>query len=162
MGLIYRKQRLEKTGGFDESLAYGEDEDLGERLERPDDKIVELEDVEEYAGLVSSLREVFRQGRWYGKSMPQYFRKRPEAFPTLLSIFFFAALPLTTIMAPFHEIIFYTAVFQYFLVMIYVIEGIRRTSNPYMVFVPLIKVVRSYAEILGMVEGLFTEDLGRE
>lgn len=157
-----RKEKLEEIGGFDESMAYGEDENLGKRLERVEGKRVRLNDVYEYAGLVSSLSEVFRQGRWYGKSMPQYFRKHPESFPTLLSILFFVALPLTTILATLSIYIFYMAALQYLAVAAYVLEGLRRTKNPYMVFVPVIKVVRSYAEIIGMVEGLFTEDLGRE
>lgn len=160
--VICRKEKLKEVGGFDESMAYGEDENLSKRLDKLEGKRVRLDDVYEYASLVSSLSEVFRQGRWYGKSLPQYFRKHPESFPTLLSILFFVSLPLTTILAAVSKIFVYIAALQYLAVFAYIIEGIRRTSNPYMVFVPVIKFVRSYAEIIGMVEGLFTEDLGRE
>lgn len=157
-----RREKLEEIEGFDESMAYGEDENLGKRLDKLEGNRVRLDDVYEYAGLVSSLSEVFRQGRWYGKSMPQYFKKHPESFLTLLSIFFFITLPLTTVLFGLSEYFFYIAALQHLTVFAYVIIGLKRTRNPYMVFVPIIKIVRSYAEVLGMVEGLFTEDLGRE
>lgn len=160
--VICRKEKLEEVGGFDESLAYGEDGDLGRRILETDPKNVYLDHVCEYASLVSSLRGVFRQGRWYGKSMPQYFRKHPEAFLSLLSIGFFVVLPLMTIGAYFSQYLLYLAALQHLAVLTYVLEGIRRTRILHMVFVPLIKVIRSYAEVLGMVEGLFTDDLGRE
>lgn len=159
--IICRKDVLEEVDGFDESLSYGEDGDLARKIATLNPNSVSVDGVE-YNSLVSSLSEVFRQGRWYGKSMPQYFRKHPEAFPSLLSIAFFTILPLTTAAAFLNQHILYMAALQYFAVLTYILEGLKRTKNPYMVFVPAVKIVRSYAEIIGMIEGFFTTDFGRE
>lgn len=159
--IICRKEVLEKVNGLDEGLAYGEDGDLSQRISQLDLNRVSV-DAAEYHGLVSSLSEVFRQGRWYGKSMIPYFRKHPEAFPSLLSIGFFTVLPFVTLLAFFHSIFFYLALAQYAAVSVYLLIGLYRTGNPYILAVPVIKVVRSIAEVIGMIEGFFTTDFGRE
>lgn len=156
-----KKNILEELGGYDDSLAYGEDYDLPRRIEKAgyETKVVE---AGEYHILLDSIAGIYRQGRWYGKSMIPYFKKHPEAFPTLLSVGFFSVLPFVTVGAFISRYILTIAVLQWLIVLFYVLIGFKRTRNTYIVLVPVIKVVRSVAEVIGMVEGFFTSDFGRE
>lgn len=159
--MICRREVLEKIGGYDDNLAYGEDFDLPKRIRAAGYDIKSIP-AEEYHKLVSSLSEVYQQGRWYGKSMPELVSKHPSTLPSLLSVFFFCVLPLTTTVAYFSFLFRALAALQYAAIGAYLLLGLYRTHNPYMILVPIIKVVRSYGELLGLLEGVFTTDKGRE
>ncbi|PSG98647.1 MAG: hypothetical protein BRC29_00790 [Nanohaloarchaea archaeon SW_7_43_1] len=159
--MIIRKEVLEDIGGYDDEMAYGEDFDIPERIDKAGYRR-EWVKGEEYHKLVSSLSEVYRQGRWYGKSILWMVYKHPSSFPSLLSIGLFSTLPFITLGAVLFSPLTYLAALQYLLIGFYVILGFYRTRNPYIVAVPLIKVVRSIAEVVGIVEGFFTTDFGRE
>lgn len=159
--MIIRKEVLEDLGGYDDEMAYGEDFDIPERIDEAGYRR-DWVDAEEYHKLVSSLSEVYRQGRWYGKSILKMVKKHPGSFPSLLSIGFFAVLPFVTLLVFFHSVFFYLALAQYAAISIYLVLGFYRTGNPYILAVPVIKVIRSIAEVIGIFEGFFTADFGRE
>lgn len=58
--------------------------------------------------------------------------------------------------------VFYLAALQFVALAAYLIIGLKRTKNRYMLLVPVLKIVCSYTEILGMIDGFFTKDYGHE
>lgn len=158
--MLLKKSVLEKVGGYDTNLGYGEDTDLVKRLEKQD---LRHQDVPatEYHTLVTSLTEVYNQGKWYGKSMPQFFSKHPDESLSLASIAFFTILPLSTLLSPLNILFALIALLQYIVVVFYLVSAYIRLRSFYVIGVPLVKVVRSYAELVGVVKGLYTEDMGR-
>lgn len=127
--MTWRREALEEIDGYDRNLAYGEDMDIGARAQKAGIKSKDMDAIE-YITLPQSISEVFRQGRWYGKSMIPYFRKHPKAFPSAFSVIFFASLPFVTVIAAISDIAMRMAGIQYLLVSLYVLEGFRRTKNP--------------------------------
>lgn len=159
--MLLKRSLLEKVGGYDRGLGYGEDTDLVKRLQETDYRHSNV-DAKEHHTLVTSLSDVYSQGRWYGKGMPNFFRKHPEETLSLLSMLLFVTLPIITIGAILHRYMLYLAIPQHLIVFLYVASAYYNTRSPYAFVVPIVKVVRSYGEIIGLFEGLFTEDLGRE
>lgn len=156
---LCRRKVLEKVEGFDESIDYGEDADLPTRAREAGFEGGQSEAVIYYS-FVSSLGEVFRQGRWYGKSMFSYLKKYPEEFPSVLMMLFFASWPISILSGLLTGYIFLAAA-QSLLVLVYLIVGFLNSESPYILLVPLIKTIRAYGEILGIVESFFTSDIGR-
>ena len=159
--LLMTRRVLEDLDGFDESIDYGEDGDLPKRarekgFEKGDSGAVI------YYRFVSSSSEVFRQGRWYGKSMLNYLKKYPEEFPTLLMLGYFVTWPLITVLGLLNAYIGYLAVLQNIGVLLYLLIGFYNSRSPYIVFVPFVKSVRGYGEMLGLVESRFSSDIGRD
>lgn len=151
---------MEKLGGFDEGLAYGEDKDLNKRVSESRFNVKDV-DFGEKRKLVSTLGQVFSQGRWYGKSFLQFVRKYPENLDSLLITLYFVSIPLFGIASLFNgilSILFYMEVL--FLIHLH-IEYFRIDRTKYSLLVPTVKFVRSYGIILGIIEGLFTEDWGK-
>lgn len=159
--MIFRKDVLEELGGFDENLAYGEDVDLMYRFRSSKYKTAD-ERIDVYQGLISSLSGVYRQGRWYGKSMLAFYRKYPDTATSILSIFFFASYPIFGSLAIFIDYIGIIFIVQTLLILLYVVDGYMTTKNPFIVFVPLIKVIRSWGELIGITKGRYTDDYGRD
>lgn len=159
--MLLKKSVLEEVGGYDQELAYGEDTDLVLRLrERGLDQV--NCDAKEYHTLVSNLSEVFRQGRWYGKSMMRFFAKHPGESLSLFSIMLFFFLPISSMLAAFSRAWLYMALIQHLIVFVYVVSAAVNTGSMYAFLVPIVKIVRSYAEAIGIIEGLFTNDFGRD
>lgn len=156
---LCRKKVLKKIDGFDESIDYGEDADLPLRAKDEGFKPGNTEAVI-YYHFVSSISEVFSQGRWYGKSLMSFLKKHPENFPSFLMMLFFFLWPITNLISFFGGLN-YLAFLQNICVLFYVLAGFYRTRNFYILFVPIIKTVRAYGGIVGILESFYTEDIGK-
>lgn len=156
-----RRRVLEKLGGFDESIDYGEDGDLPKRA-REEGFEGGHSDATIYYRYVSSFSEVFRQGRWYGKSMLNYLKKHPEEFPSLLMLVYFVSWPLLIFIGLLNTYIGYLAALQNLGVLAYVMIGFYNSRSPYILLTPIVKSVRGYGEIIGLIESRFSSDIGRD
>lgn len=161
MSSVHKRKVLEETGGYDESLAYGEDTDFSRRKAERDYRVKRIE-AEEYNSFVDSLPKVYRQGRWYGKSILKFLGKYPQASISLVFVMVFASFPFAVVLSLFSKYFIYLAVLEALFITTYVFLGYLDTRNPYMFSVPVVKTVRSISQVIGLVEGFFTEDLGRE
>lgn len=159
--MTWKREALEKIDGYDRDLAYGEDMDIGIRAQEAGIKSKNMDAVE-YITLPQSLSEVFRQGRWYGKSMMRLFKKYPKTIPSLASFGYFLVWPVSLILSFFNRYVLYLALLQSIFVGLYVIKNLFTTKNIHTIFVPVIKVIRSYGEFIGLVESLKTSDFGRD
>jgi glycosyltransferase involved in cell wall biosynthesis len=73
--LGFRREPVERVGGFDEALAAGEDIELSGRLWRAGVKLVYLDDAVVRYRYRTSLRGLWHQARTYGQVRPQLFRR---------------------------------------------------------------------------------------
>lgn len=157
---LCRKSMLEELDGFDESIDYGEDGDLPKRARKQGFETGSTGAVI-YYNFVSSFGEVFRQGRWYGKSMLNYLARYPEEFPTLLMMLYFVLWPLFTLAGILLGSLNVVAVSQIG-VLLYVLVGGYNSRSVYILLVPLVKAVRGYGELVGLLESFSTSDIGRD
>lgn len=80
----FKKEVLEKLGGFDENITGPEDVELGLRLIKNNFKIVFVEKaVQFHKGEPTSFLESLRRSWWFGKHMYGYYKKHPEKKPSL-------------------------------------------------------------------------------
>lgn len=87
---IFKREVLEKTGGFDEQLEAAEDLELGTRTKKLGYKIVfQPKSVQYHKGEPKSLKELFKREKWFGKNMKNYYEKYPERFPALRAVCYF-------------------------------------------------------------------------
>lgn len=158
---LCRKKVLEEVNGFDESIDYGEDGDLPTRAREAGFEGGAIGAKIHYR-FVRSFRDVFHQGRWYGKTMLNYLRKYPEEFPTLIMLGFFITWPFVTFLSIFISQISFLALLQNLMVFLYVLIGFYRTKSVYIILVPFVKFVRYSGELVGMVESFWSSDRGRD
>lgn len=160
MGLIYSKRVLEELDGFDESLSYGEDADLLKRVSQ-NNYSISCADTKEYSYVVSSWKELWKQGEWYGKSYLNYILKHPSEGLSLLLTLYFISLPVVGIAALLNGSLLALFVLEAILFIYLSFEHLRLGDSNYGFFVPVIRMVRSWAIGLGILKGLFTGDLGK-
>jgi len=157
---LCRKEALEEVDGFDESIDYGEDADLPLKIREAGYQGGDTGAVIYYS-FISSFGEVFRQGRWYGKSLIPFLKKHPENFPTLLMMLYFTTWPITTALGFVIRPLLVPAILQNLGVLFYIIIGLYRSRSIYFILAPIIKAVRGYGELLGLLESFRTSDIGR-
>lgn len=73
--LGFRREPVERVGGFDETLAAGEDVELSGRLWRAGVKLAYLDDAVVRYRYRTSMRGLWRQARTYGQVRPELFRR---------------------------------------------------------------------------------------
>ena len=151
---------MEEISGFDEDLAYGEDKDLRRRVSEHDFSENKA-DFTELRKVVSSWREVFHQGRWYGKSYLKFVRKYPQEIDSLFFQFYFVSIPIFATLSAFSAYFFYGFLLELFFFLYLCLESLRLGERYYAFFIPFVRFVRSIGMALGLVEGLFTDDLGK-
>jgi len=75
---VYRKAVLQEAGGFDESLQFGEDEELNWRLQRAGQIILLDPEIRFHYYPRATPRQLFRQYYAYGKARVRVLRKDPS------------------------------------------------------------------------------------
>ena len=78
MPRFFRREVFGSVGGFDENLVYGEDFDLGRRIEGAGHRIGKVRaEIRHYEGELSMKRVVLKAYN-YGKALPSFIRKNPS------------------------------------------------------------------------------------
>lgn len=141
-------------------MSYGEDEDLRRRISCHNFS-EELADYTEKRKVVSTWKEVFKQGEWYGKSYLKFVKKHPKEILSVVFSLYFFSLPLFVILSFFSIYAFLTLILEMIFFIYLCLESYRLGDSRYALFIPFVRLVRSMGLALGIVEGLFTEDLGK-
>lgn len=75
---VYRREALERVGGFDDSMAYGEDDELNWRLREAGHRILLDDSIRFIYFTRASLRGLFRQYRNYGRAKVRVLARHPR------------------------------------------------------------------------------------
>lgn len=79
---IIKKDLFIELGGFDENLEAAEDRDFGDRLIKSGHKIAFAKKAIQYhKGEPSTLKETLARAWWFGRHMPEYYKKHKEKTP---------------------------------------------------------------------------------
>ena len=78
MPRFFRREVFGSVGGFDESLVYGEDFDLGRRIEGAGYRIGRVRaEIRHYEGELS-MKRIMLKAYYYGKALPSFIWKNPS------------------------------------------------------------------------------------
>jgi succinoglycan biosynthesis protein ExoA len=75
---VYRREALDRVGGFDDSMAYGEDDELNWRLREAGYRILLDDSIRFVYFTRGSLRGLFRQYRNYGRAKVRVLARHPR------------------------------------------------------------------------------------
>lgn len=79
---VIKKDLFLKLDGFDENLDSAEDVDFGDRIISKNIKISFAKKAIQYhKGEPKTLKETLKRSWWFGKNMPQYYKKHKEKTP---------------------------------------------------------------------------------
>ena len=149
---IYRKSFFKKIGGFGDSLGFGEDKILTQKVHKYSGRIKNSFLLQD---LVRDLKSVYKQGKWYGEGFINFFKESKELMPFISALFW-------TIWIVFIPLSFLSEVFLYLLTanllvifltsIIYFFKSKKLISFA----MPAIKIVRSFGELVGLISFLFS------
>lgn len=159
---MFKKSVLKKVGGYDENLGYGEDQELAERIRKNFKKIGIIKDSGLYFKQITSWKRLFRQGLWYGRNFIDYLKKTKnfiKLFWILVNVF---SIPFLILFILAQNLLYGILVcIVYLPIVSYSLKAFVITKNPYSFLLPLVKVVRSYGEVIGILFGIFRKHKGR-
>jgi cellulose synthase/poly-beta-1,6-N-acetylglucosamine synthase-like glycosyltransferase len=157
---IFRKEVLEKTGGWDESIGIAEDRELPTRIKAAGFKTALIKEAVVFAKPVDSFRALFKEGRWYGRHVLQYFAKTKD-FVMLGGLLLYASfVPLTilSLLSKYFTLILALALFVLF---VYALKGLVVTKSPYALLIVPVNIVRGFGELVGLLESPFVKQKGK-
>lgn len=157
---IFRKEVFMKVGGYDENLDFGEDRELPHRVKKLGYKTVLIKKAINYVKPVDSLIKLFKQGRWYGRTIFPYFRKTKDIVPLIGMLIYSSFAPLLILgffLKPFFYFFLLILIFLFF----YSLVGFLTTKNPYAFLMIPVNIVRGFGELVGMIEGIFIKRYGK-
>lgn len=142
---IKKKSFYAEVGGYDEDLSYGEFQDIRKKTDTSGMDNIKLENFYDSQRFRRSFREVYGQGKWYGKTFMDFLKKYPEEFPSLLTVFFFFSIPFVFAAMIIFNPLKYILALQFLGILYISLESYRLSGSPYGFLVPLVKFVRSMA-----------------
>jgi len=144
---IYRKDFFTEIGGFGNSLGFGEDKILTEKVYKYSGRIKEAKLLQD---LVKNIKSIFKQGKWYGKGFINYFKESKEIKPFISVIFWTAwifLIPLSFVLNLFAYLLILNLLGMFFISAVYLIRSKKIIS----LLMPIIKITRSIGEIFGII-----------
>lgn len=143
MARILKKEVYQELGGYDEDLSYGEFQDIRKRTDQSKLQTEHLQDFEDSQRFRRNFKEVYSQGKWYGKTFIDFLKKYPEEYASLFTVFFFFSIPFVAITSLFVPFFRYLLLLEVLMVVYISLEAYRQSGSVYGLFVPLVKFVRS-------------------
>lgn len=156
---IFRKFVLEKSGGYDDKLSFGEDREFPHRLKSMGIKSVVISKAILYVTVVDSFSRLWKQGLWYGKNMIPYAKKTGDYLVIVSVLINSLALPFL-LLGIVSNIFLYLAAFLFLLIFLRTLLGFLYVKSVYTLFLPLIWIVRSTASLVGMIKSPFLKHMG--
>jgi glycosyltransferase involved in cell wall biosynthesis len=150
----FKKEVLERLGGFDEDLVAAEDRDLGARLLASGYRIAFADKAIQYhKGEPTSLWRAIKRSWWFGKNMWGYYRKYPKKTPSLN----LAVYSLVVILF-FNPIVWFAYITILYIALF--LRSLQRGLKPqYALASPMISIFSgitfNIASIYGLVERIF-------
>jgi len=157
---IFKKEVLEKTGGWDESIGIAEDRELPGRIKTAGFKVEFIKDAIIYGNPVDSLNLLFKEGRWYGRHVTRYFAKTKDfvMLGGLLLYASFVPLAILSLLSKYFTLLLALALFGLF---IYALKGLLVTKSPYALLIVPVNIVRGFGELVGLLESPFVKQKGK-
>ena len=157
---IFRKEVLKKLGGYDESIDFAEDREFPIRVKKAGYKTVLIKKAIVYAKPVDSLSRLFRQGRWYGRGILNYFRKTKD-FITLAGVLLYSSFVPLFLLSFLNKFFLFLLAFAFLILFGYSLNGFLITKNFYSFLMIPINIIRGFGELIGLIESLFIKKSGR-
>jgi len=157
--VIYRKRVLQKIGGWDETMGL-DDRDLPVRVRKAGYKIEDIPDAVLYTIPVSSFRQLYNQGRWYGRIFPAYSFKTRDFLPMAAMLVYAAFVPLV-VLSFFSNFFLILLAIDFLILLAYSLQGFIVTRKPIALLMVPVNIVRGFGELVGMISIPFKKGLGR-
>ncbi len=147
-GWTFKKEVLEKIGGYDENITGPEDVELGYRLIKKGYKISQAFDAIQYhKGEPKSFGDLLKRAWWFGTHVQEYYKKHPRKIP-LLTLGLFSLITL---------LIFVPQILVACLIIIYFIFLVRAFYNglslKYIFISPLVSISWNWIFTIGVYYG---------
>jgi len=160
-----RKDILSKIN-FDPSLGYGDDADFQDRLQKlckESRRIVYASDIKISVRVPHTLRELWLQYVWYGRTFLKYFLKHHsvKTFLNLISLLMPAAFLIICIASLILPFVIPLVLLGLLLLVMRNLIACFRSKSTYIVDFLFFEFVRSIFFICGIIQGFFSEQTGR-
>jgi glycosyltransferase involved in cell wall biosynthesis len=160
----WRKAVFLDLGGYNPELGYGEDKELNKRALKKGVKKVFCRDIVIYHKEPSTWSRIYKEGRWWGRTLPSYIKTdfkrgtliliavlfRAFALPFAL-IFYFLGMVNVTLFLGLLYILYY---------LYYLLRSLRENVSTYALIMPLFKSIRNVFISLGLCEAAFKTVFG--
>ncbi|MCW1301322.1 MAG: glycosyltransferase [Candidatus Nanoarchaeia archaeon] len=157
---ILRKHIFDEVGGWDEKLDFGEDRDFGMRVLREGYRTILIRGAIAYVKLVDSPTKLFKQGRWYGRTIFPYIRKTKD-LPALGGMLVYSSFIPLLILSAFLKAFLYLFLLDFFVLLSYSFAGFLSTRSPYAFLIMPVNIIRGFGEFVGMIEGILVKKRGK-
>lgn len=157
---IFRKWVLQKSGGWDERIDFAEDREFPKRLENIGGRTLLLNKAIVHAKPVDSLTKLFKQGRWYGRNIINYF-DRTRDFVTLFAVLAYSAFIPLLLLSYISSFFTFLFVLDLIIFLSYALMGFFSTESPYAFLMIPVNIVRGAGELVGLVESFFGRKKGK-
>jgi glycosyltransferase involved in cell wall biosynthesis len=158
--IIFKKSVLEKTGGYDEKLSFGEDREFPHRIKKMKINSVLIKKAILYVKPIDSFKKLWGQGFWYGKNIISYTKKTQDYLVLIGVLVNSLALPFL-ILGFLNNIFFYLSGILFILLFLRAFWGFLYTKKNFAWLLPLIWTVRGMASLTGIIISPFTKHRGR-
>jgi glycosyltransferase involved in cell wall biosynthesis len=160
----WRKKFFWKVGGYNPDLGYGEDKDINSRaLEKGVKKIFRRDIVIEHKE-PSTWTRIYKEARWWGRTLPSYIRSNPKRGTLILAAVLFRgfALPaaILTYLIEMRLVSLIIVALYSLYYLFYAVKSFRENPSAYVIVMPLFKSFRNVFVFLGVCEALFKRVLG--
>lgn len=160
----WRKKVFLELGGYNPRLGYGEDKELNKRAMKKGIKKVFRRDIVIYHKEPSTWSRIYREGRWWGRTLPSYIRTDLKRGITIFAAVIFRAFAI-----PFALLLYFLGAFwlSIFLGLSYVLyyfyylfKSVREHPSFYAFIMPFFKSLRNVFVFMGICEAAFKTALG--
>lgn len=159
---IFRKQFFKKFGGYDETVGFAEDRELPMRIKKKGHnyKTVLIKGTVVYAKPVDSLEKLYKEGRWYGRNIFEYFGKTRD-WVTLFGLFVYASIVPAFVLGFVVWPIWLIFLASLGVLFLYSLQGFLITGNPYGFLMIPVNIVRGFGEFVGLLESAIVKNRGK-
>ena len=150
---IFRKEVLESTGGWDESIDFAEDREFPTRIKKAGYKSVLIKKAIVYAKPVDNFWKLFKQGRWYGRNIFSYLKKTMD-WVTFGGVLIYSSFFPLLFLGILHKFFLFLFILNFLIIFLYSLRGFLLTKNLYAFGMIPVNIVRGAGELIGMIESI--------
>ncbi len=157
--IIMKKSVLEKIGGFDSTLGFGEDRILAEKLKKIG--ITKAKRTLRIAcGRISGIKEFITRNLWYGRTIPKYLQKKQDnkvlVSAIIAATYFLSLVAIVTI--PLFLILSALILLRGLIISLRAFDSSKNTA---VFLIPFFELIRVFSMGIGLIYGVFLSTTGR-
>jgi cellulose synthase/poly-beta-1,6-N-acetylglucosamine synthase-like glycosyltransferase len=157
---IFRKEVLESTGGWDESIGFAEDREFPIRIKKAGYRSVLKKQAIVDATPVQNFCKLFKQCRRYGRNIFSYFKKTKD-YVTLAGVLVYSSFFPFLFLVIFHKFFLFLFILDFLVLFLYSLKGFLLTKNFYAFGMIPANIVRGLGELIGMIESIKKKERGK-